>query len=271
MSSAEPHSATVSDDPREPLHNLNGQLILALKRILPRCKWNEWIVNAIMLHRTLGAVEIVTLETSATMHRDSNFFSNRDCGNEKKVRSLDGQVPFDDSFAGYCIREGNVVWVDDMKKALGEYVDNLEDGKAWHPLQDKYRSFGYVGVETEGPPYSEYVFPIRLRTGLSDAIWGVLNCEWYGAQTARRPESYADKNHFQELGRTVVTHRVTSLLDIHARFLPLAFDRIHLPVGDWAKFVAYYDQRIDEQVRRIVKGVEDNEDPQPLSAASPGE
>jgi len=235
-------------DPREPLHQLNGRFLVALQKLIPECHWEEWIVNVIVLHRTVTAVETVTLETSATLWHGEEFFSRDDC--EKRgstsVRSLDGEVPLDDSYAGYCIRERNVVWVDDLTdKTQARQPSRTTEAD---PLKEKYRSFAYVGVVTKRPARAEYVFPLRLRAGLSDALLGVVNCEWYGG--GANPE-----NTFQKLGRTIVSHLLTNLIDVHARFLPLAFDQIQVPVSDWNRFLAdYYTPCVLEHISQIRKG-----------------
>ena len=194
-------------DPRDALHKLNGLMITHFQELLPDLEWGEWIINAIILHRKLAAVEIVTLETSATLHKGVAYFSRKACKkNDALVKRLDAEVPLDDSYAGYCIRTGNTVWIDDLPRDVAE-----------DPRQNKYRSFGYVGVSTYSLPRAEYVFPIRLRIGLSEAIWGVLNCEWYGEQA---------ESPFQRkgLGQAVVARKVSKLLSVHARFLPAVID-----------------------------------------------
>jgi hypothetical protein len=193
------------EEARRALHRLNGIMINHLvKRVFAEISWEEWIVNAIILHRTLAAVETVTLETSATLHKNKGYYSYVDCGPNEPVKRLDGDVPLDDSFAGYCIRTGNIVWVDDLA-----ILDKN------NPLWNEYRSFGYVGVRAPAPPKAEYVFPIRLRIGLSEAIWGVLNCEWYGTQAC---------SPFQSRGQASVGGRIGKLLNVHARFLPAVID-----------------------------------------------
>jgi hypothetical protein len=205
-----------------------------LVTLFPDVDWKEWIVNAIILHRTLAAVETVTLETSATLHKGERYYSYDQCGHDKPVKRLDGEVPLDDSYAGYCIRTGNIVWVDDLESL------HKDD-----PLRDEYRSFGYVGVRTPSPPKSEYVFPIRLRIGLSEAIWGVLNCEWYGTQS---------ESAFQSKGQAIVAGRIGTLLSIHARFLPAVIDPDESISGEDSAFhdealFRYYAKTIQRLVR----------------------
>jgi hypothetical protein len=236
------------DDSRESIHQLNGRLLLALKRLIPEAKWEEWIVNVIILYRKVEAVETVTLETSATLYRDEPFFSRKDCEDRGRntVRNLDGYVPIHDSYAGYCILQGDVVWVDKVE------TTNRPSSSGSFPLQDRYRDFAYVGVKTPGLPRSEYVFPIRLRIGLSGTILGVLNCEWYGPLEEKPQEK---ENMFQTLQREYVVHLVTQLLDVHAGFLPLAFDRARAPGGSWEDFLEnYYDPCMELHVARIRKG-----------------
>jgi len=242
-------------DPREPIHQLNGHLLEALKKLIPdpEAKWSEWVMNVIMLHRNVGAGDTVTLETSATWRFDEMFCSRDDCQRrgQGKVSNLDGYVPMNKSYAGYCIREGNIVWVDDVKTMQNAPASDLDDSPLASepdPLQEKYRSFSYVGVKTPGLPRSEYVFPIRLRIGLSAAQLGVLNCEWFGGGDG-------DQNVFQKLRRTRAAHLLTHLLDVHARFVPLAYDRMRAAAGDWTAFLKqYYDPCMDQHIERIIKG-----------------
>ena len=191
------------EEARRALHWLNGIMINHMVKLFPDIDWNEWIVNTIILHRTLAAVETVTLETSATLHKGRRYYSIDECGLDKPVKSLDGEVPLDASYAGYCIRTGNIVWVDDLESLQND-----------DPLRDEYRSFGYVGVRTPSPPKAEYVFPIRLRIGLSEAIWGVLNCEWYGTQSG---SPFMNR-------QAIVAGAIGRLLSVHARFLPAVID-----------------------------------------------
>lgn len=190
--------------------------------MLPDCRWDEWIVNVIILHRTVDVVETATLETSATLWHNDEYYSAEDCDparrtkprtnpGDLRVRSLDGRVPIHDSFAGLCVRSGNVVWIDDLE-ALQEPDSNS-------PLKDLYRSFGYVAVDSFALPHAEYVFPIRLRAGLSDITWGVLNCEWYRPRDAFG--SAIRDSPFQKAGRDVVVDRVVDLLELHGRYLPV--------------------------------------------------
>lgn len=248
-------------DPREPIHTLNGRLLLALKDLLEDAgmNWPEWIINVIMLHRDVAGVETVTLKTSATLWCNEPFFSREQCrrNGRGKVEWLDGDVPMNRSFAGYCIREASIVWEDDMSSAgvpsspdpdirqIAPMRHPTED-KYPHPLEDKYRDFKHVGVTTPGPVRSEYVFPIRLRVGLSAAMLGVLNCEWYGP---------SDQNAFQKIRRSRIAHLITHLLDVHARFVPLAFDRVRAPGGSWFRFLkTYYDPCMALHIERIRKG-----------------
>jgi hypothetical protein len=202
-------SALLAPSNRDALHALNGRLIDHLVEILadivPRSDWKDWIVNVIVLHRTVGVTETATLETSATLWRGHKYYSQEACEQQNSaVRSLDGSVPIDDSFAGLCVRTANVIWVND--------IDAAQKGEG--PLKDVYRGFGYVGVQAPVLPAAEYVFPIRLRAGLSDIIWGVLNCEWY------RPARSFGSSPFEKW-RDEVVDRVTDLLELHGRYLPV--------------------------------------------------
>jgi hypothetical protein len=207
--------ASLIDGPsnRDALHALNGQLIRHLRDTFTDCPWKEWIVNVIVLHRTVGVVETATLETSATLWYGEEFFSDKDCREKPgRVRSLDGRVPLHGSFAGWSIRSGYFVWVDN----LPELQEDDSDKEEKNPLKDVYRSFGYVGVEASALPHAEYVFPIRLRAGLTDIVWGVLNCEWY------KPKGHSEQaSPFENYGRDYVVKKVNELLELHGRYLPV--------------------------------------------------
>jgi hypothetical protein len=213
-----------SVDPRAALHRINGELLEALRDVLPDVRWNEWIVNVIILHRLVEATETVSLETSATYYKGNLVCDRNQLGGD--VHTLDGPVPLDESYAGYCIRTGNYVWVENL---IG-----LQSGQRDSPLKNVYRSFKYVGVETTHLPNAEYVFPIRLRVGSNEIILGVLNCEWYA------PENEPYDNQFSE--RDVVVHRIITLLERHARFLPLLLhiDASQDHAAKWMRLLDYY-------------------------------
>ena len=226
---------------RKALHALNGQLIDHLVAILPDSRWKEWIVNVIILHRTVGVVETTTLETSATLWHGERFFSEDDCGKKPGVKSLDGRVPLHGSFAGWSVRSGYFVWIDDLRE--------LQEDGSKNPLKDHYRSFGYVGVEAYDLPHAEYVFPIRLRAGLTDIVWGVLNCEWY------RPEGSELTSPFEVYGRDAVVKEVNDLLELHGRYLPVVLYQDGLKPECSKQLSACYDQMFKAHKR--LKGAHD--------------
>lgn len=243
---------TAEVDPRAALHRINGELIEALRDVLPMPneRWREWIVNVIILHRSVEAKETVTLETSATWYK-GRLVSDRS-QLDQDVRRLDGPVPLDESYAGYCIRTGNYVWIDDL---IG-----LQSDPRASPLKNVYRSFEYVGVETTHLPDAEYVFPIRLRIGSNEIILGVLNCEWYA------PENKEHDNPFGE--RDVVVDRILALLERHARFLPLVLhiDATQHPAIEWTRLLDYYKGERKRWTTEIL-GRRDHEDQKRSSAA----
>lgn len=223
--------------PNAALHRLNGVMIQHLRKLMPECPWHQWVINAIILHRTLGAVETVTLETSATLYEGALYDGEEDIGETKPVTRLDGPVPLDSSYTGYCIRTGRIVWIDDLPSLTKPSHDR-------DPLQGQYRSFGYVGVQTRNMPKAEYVFPIRLRVGLSDSLWGALNCEWYVAD----PDAPDQRSHFQEIGPAIVMDSVGQLLDVHARFLPAVMNPDDASKENAEGFFAYYSSILDRLV-----------------------
>jgi hypothetical protein len=198
------------EDRRELIHNLNGQLLEALREQLRvHIDWNpeHWIVNVIVLHRIIEEKEEAFLKTSATMLKGKIYDSLKQLDYAKDIGDFDRIVPLQDSFSGYCIRTGNVVWVDDIN-SLGKQ----------HPLYLEYRPFEYVSVMPESRPTAEYVFPIRIQIGLSEAILGVVNAECTETE-----------NQFQRWGFHQVLDLVFKLLDVHGPFLVAAE---HVEIND---------------------------------------
>jgi hypothetical protein len=192
-----------AEDRRELVHNLNGQLLEALKeRLVAYGNWDpeDWIVNVIVLRRIIEEREEAFLKTSATMLKGKIYSSLNDLNRANDIGDFDRVVPLKNSFSGYCIRTGNVVWVDDIKELTPD-----------HPLYQDYRPFEYVSVIPESQPTAEYVFPIRVQIGLSEAILGVVNAECTQSQ-----------NQFKEWGFHQVLHVLIKLLDVHGPFLVVA-------------------------------------------------
>lgn len=192
-----------AEERRELVHNLNGQLLEALKeRLVAYGGWNpdDWIVNVIVLRRIIEEREEALLKTSATMLKGKIYSSLSELDHAKDIGDFDRVVPLKNSFSGYCVRTGNVVWVDD--------IDELTED---HPLYQDYRPFEYVSVIPESQPTAEYVFPIRVQIGLSAAILGVVNAECTHSQ-----------NQFKQWGFHQVLHVIIKLLDVHGPFLVVA-------------------------------------------------
>lgn len=207
------------EDRRELIHNLNGQLLNALKEQLrEHIQWNpeHWIVNVIVLHRIIEQKEEAFLKTSATMLKGEIYASLKQLERAEDIGDFDRIVPLKDSFSGYCIRTGNVVWVDDITK-LGKE----------HPLYHEYRPFEYVSVMPESKPLAEYVFPIRVQIGLSEAILGVVNAE-----------CTTTENDFKKWGFHQILDLVFKLLDAHGPFLVVA------------EHIRLNNEDINEQVRQ---------------------
>jgi len=216
---------TDMDPHRELLHRLNGQLLLRLNMLLkkelpeePR-KWDckNWIINVILLHRSLEQVSYTSvdqgkytaqLETSATFHKGTLFDTSKDF-DPSKVALLDLPVPLDRSFSGYSITTSDVVWIDDLMKLE-------KDPK--HPLAKFYRSFGLVGVRTPADrPIAEYVFPLFVQIGLNHTIIGVLNMEYFAPRDGRPSPCPFDSEN-----QLFITDIVTRLLNAHSPFLLIA-------------------------------------------------
>jgi hypothetical protein len=192
------------EDRRLLVHLLNGQLLDALKaRLEAYGKWDaeHWIVNVIVLRRIIEEKEEAFLRTSATMLKGTVYRSPRQLkGTHIDIGEFDRVVPLKDSFSGYCIRTGNVVWVDDIAELTEE-----------HPLYNEYRPLEYVSVRPESKPKAEYVFPIRVQIGLSEAILGVVN-----AECTKTPNQFTKWKYHQ------VFAQVINLLDVHGPFLVVA-------------------------------------------------
>jgi hypothetical protein len=179
------------------IHKLNGQLIEALQNLLvDTIHWTakDWIFSVLVVQRTIEETEEAVLKTSSTMMDGKIFDDKEECNLEEGVGDLNRIVPLINSFAGYCIRSGNVLWVDDIEN---------------HPLRGEYRLYEYVNIRPRNTFVSEYVFPIRVRIGLNQTILGVLNAE----------TSSEDNNQFKTEGSHRVSKIVLGLLDSHGPFL----------------------------------------------------
>jgi hypothetical protein len=192
------------------LHKLNGELLERLEATLQELPigWDNknWIINVIILHRSISGSEEAKLLTSATRYLGTLVDEVRDLKDSDGVSELDGYVPLDKSLSGYCIRTGNLVWIDQMSR--------LEE--ADHPLRDYYRRFDLVGVDAKPRPNAEYVFPIRIKVGTSEALLGVLNMEWF--PDAEGSASLSQFHSFSSQ-RDAITHAIIHLLDVHGPFL----------------------------------------------------
>lgn len=179
------------------IHKLNGQLIDVLKHLLiEKVNWNvhDWIVTVLVLQRTVDTAEEAVLKTSSTMFRGEIVDEKGKCN---AVGDLNRIVPLVKSFAGYCIRSGNVLWVDDIKQ---------------HPLRDEYRPHEYVDIRPGRRLVAEYVFPIRVRIGLGQAVLGVLNAE----------TDSENGNEFKAAGLHRISELLLPLLDTHGPFMLLS-------------------------------------------------
>jgi len=199
---------------RQLIHRLNGQLLVALrKQLAQEIQWKpeHWIVNVIVLHRIIEDKEEAFLKTSATM-LNGTVYDQEPLDPEAGIGDFDRVVPLMKSLSGYCIRTGNVVWVDNLQDLRKDQM---------HPLYHDYRPFEYVSVIPESQPLAEYVFPIRIQIGLSEAILGVVNAECTKID-----------NQFKEKGFHKVLDAVLNLLDVHGPFLVVAE---HVEVNDRVK------------------------------------
>lgn len=226
---------------RSMLHLLNGQLVTALQRVFPTFKWDEWIINAIMLHRQIGEVERVVFQTSATWCLGTLFDRQEQCGPEQKVKTLDMDVPLKDSLAGYCVRSNDVVWIDDLPSL------SISD-----PLKGLYRGFQFVGVFSPQLPNAEYVFPIRVIVGMSSILLGVLNCEWYSPAARASATS-----PFYNLHRNVVNDFVLKLLQSHANFLAVALNEDASQTSDYDGILKFHEETLDRCIARLRGGDEE--------------
>jgi hypothetical protein len=214
----------------EPIHKLNGNLLECLKRLFAPIgiDWEEWIVNVIMLSRQSSATYSIELRTSATLYHGKPYYSSRHV--DEHVTSLDAAVPLIGSYAGYCLHWGAAVW-----------VDRINSLPPLDPLAMAYRSFEYVGISAP-PPIAEYVFPIRVKTGLTEVLVGVLNLEWYGNPRS----SERRQTPFQNL-RGIITAELSRLLDLHGSFMGLALAVPEL-IGKEALSVAFVEKIEEAQI-----------------------
>ena len=182
------------------IHKLNGQLIEVLEDLLVKeIKWDppEWIVTVLMLQRTIEETEEAVLKTSSTMLNGNIFDAKGKCDLDAGVGDLNRIVPLVKSFAGHCIRSGDILWVDDIET---------------HPLREEYRPYEYVNIRPGRKFVAEYVFPIRLKIGVNQTVLGALN-----AETSRN-----DINEFKRAGLHRVSEIMLGLLDTHGPFLLLS-------------------------------------------------
>jgi hypothetical protein len=180
------------------IHKLNGQLIEALREKLVReIRWDarDWIVTVLVLQRTIEETEEAVLKTSSTLLNGKIFDSKDKCDLDEGVGDLNRIVPLVKSFSGYCVRTGNILWVDDIES---------------HPLHDEYRLYEYVNIRPGRKFLAEYVFPIRFKAGLNQTVLGALNAETSG------------KDQFKQTGLHPISEIVLELLDAHAPFLLLS-------------------------------------------------
>ena len=181
------------------IHKLNGQLIQALQDLLVKeIDWNpkEWIVSVLVVQRSIEEMEEAVLKTSSTMLDGKIFDVKDECDLDEGVGDLNRIVPLIKSFAGYCIRSGNILWVDDIEN---------------HPLREEYRLYEYVNIRPRNKFVAEYVFPIRVKIGVNQTILGVLNAE----------TSSENNNEFKRAGSHRVSEVMLRLLDSHGPFLLL--------------------------------------------------
>jgi len=181
------------------IHTLNGQLILELKNLLGKeLRWNhkEWIITVLVLQRAIKETEEAVLKTSSTMLNGRIFDAKEKTDLKKGVGDLNRIVPLVNSFAGYCIRSGSILWADDIEN---------------HPLREEYRRYEYVNIHPDRKFIAEYVFPIRVKVGLNQTVVGALNLE-----TSR------EENEFKKAGPHRISEIVLRLLDIHGPFLLLS-------------------------------------------------
>ena len=203
------------------IHRLNGQLIETLQDLLGKeIEWNsdEWILTVLVLQRTIEETEEAVLKTSSTMLNGKIFDAKEKCDLDKGVGDLNRIVPLVKSFAGYCIRSGNVLWVDDIEN---------------HPLHEEYRLYEYVNIRPSKKFVAEYVFPIRVRVGVNQTILGVLN-----AETSRQ------ENEFKQAGLHHVSEILLRLLDTHGPFLLLS--QVLMPDGKTARSLLKTHRRVLE-------------------------
>jgi hypothetical protein len=207
------------------IHKLNGQLIQALKELLVKeIKWDprQWVVTVLVLQRTIEETEEAVLKTSSTMLEGEIF-------DEKELQRGVGNriVPLVRSFAGYCVRSGNILWVDDIES---------------HPLRPDYRLYEYVNIHPEHRFVAEYVFPIRVKIGSSQTIVGVLNVE-----TSRK-----DDHEFKRAGSHHVSEIVLRLLDTHGPFLLLT-ETVMRDRGATRSLLSSHSQMLESTVRDLTR------------------
>jgi hypothetical protein len=212
------------------IHRLNGQLIEALQKLLvDTIRWSphDWIVSVLVVQRTIEETEEAVLKTSSTMLEGKIFDEKEECNLEEGVGDLNRIVPLINSFAGYCVRSGNILWVDDIEN---------------HPLREEYRLYEYVNIRPRNNFVAEYVFPIRVKIGLSQTILGVLNAE----------TSNENNNEFKREGSHRVSKIVLQLLDSHGPFLMVTQTPIRDP-GAGKSLLQAHKKVLESTVRELTK------------------
>lgn len=207
------------------IHKLNGQLIRVLRELLVReIEWNpvHWVVTVLVLQRTIRETEEAILKTSSTMLEGEIF-------DEEQLNEGAGNriVPLIKSLAGYCVRSGNVLWVDDI---------------AHHPLRPEYRLYEYVNIHPDEAFVAEYVFPIRVKIGSTQIILGALNVE----------TSRTDEHEFKIAGSHHVSEIVMRVLDTHGPFLLLA-DTVMRDRGAIKSLLSAHSQTLQSTIRDLTR------------------
>ncbi len=205
------------------LHRLNGQLLRSLETLLTAelsklgTVWDSrhWIINVILLHRSIDAEYSARLETSATLHRGDLIASSEDYDKDK-VAILGLPVPLDGSFSGHAALTSDVVWISDLEELEGDD----ESGPPKPGLSRLYREFGHVGVTTPANrPTAEFVFPIQIQVGMSHLVIGVVNMEFFN------PEG-AEICPFNSDNQLLVSDAIAELLNLHGPYLLIGHPRL---------------------------------------------
>lgn len=206
----------MTDESSELLHRLNGQLLSNLQQLLSNelerlgSAWNaaHWIINVIMLHRSVDAEHSAKLFTSATLHRGRLVVTPEDYDDET-VAVLGLPVPLDASFSGHAAVTSDVVWINNLGELEGLSGETVERPQ----LARLYREFGHVGVSTPAErPVAEFVFPILIQVGLAHLVLGVVNMEFFDTDGTVACPFTADN-------QIIVSDAVTEFLNVHGFYL----------------------------------------------------